>query len=374
MADASPRVLLGQPRPHRVRPRHRGRARAHRRRQDAAGGGSPPETWRGASAAPGPPARRAVLGRRTTSSALAARSCATPRRQWIVPGVASLQLQRDPPDGATRAASGDAHTGADMGAEASTSCASSPSPAPCSTSRARLTVKQEAEVAAGGSGLASIALERKARRVSCVAARTPRVQRRDELFETIILPELERAVNEWPEYDVLRAEFARGARGEHAAPAARGLTRQRWKRETRATPRGGSADARGRGSHSKPRASRRLDRGIDATLGDDARGGWTPEASSTGAASAMEGEFHVVRDVENARGDVLRRTYFHGGVDFRRVSFCARGESRAATRRTNPRCARPGDPGLADESETAAVRCTRERTLGDARVRRRGHV
>ena len=29
--------------------------------------------------------------------------------------------------------------------------------------------------------------------------------------------------------------------------------------------------------------------------------------------------------METAQGDVLRRTYFHGGVDFRRVPFCVQG-------------------------------------------------
>ena len=31
------------------------------------------------------------------------------------------------------------------------------------------------------------------------------------------------------------------------------------------------------------------------------------------AASATEGEFRVTRDVETRDGDILRRTYFHGG-------------------------------------------------------------
>ena len=44
----------------------------------------------------------------------------------------------------------------------------------------------------------------------------------------------------------------------------------------------------------------------------------------------MEGEFHVTREVENAHGDVLRRTYFHGGIDFRRVSFCVEEGGAAA--------------------------------------------
>ena len=61
----------------------------------------------------------------------------------------------------------------------------------------------------GGSGLAPIALDAEgATRELCRGADPSARAKADELFETIILPELERAVNEWPEYDVLRAIFA----------------------------------------------------------------------------------------------------------------------------------------------------------------------
>ena len=33
-----------------------------------------------------------------------------------------------------------------------------------------------------------------------------------------------------------------------------------------------------------------------------------------------------LRNVENARGDVFRRTYFHGGIDWRAVRFCVQHE------------------------------------------------
>ena len=253
-------------------------------------------------------------------------------RQWIVPGVAQLQLQRDPPDGATRDGTCDAHTGADMGAEASTSCASSPSPrALLHVLRAPLAVKQEAEFAAGGSGLAPIALDAEgATRELCRGADPSARAKADELFETIILPELERAVNEGPEYDVLRAIFAWRVVSEFYG--AGGVPTDEEEVETRdpGDEEGGSADARRR-ARNRARLAEALG-GIDATTWRRrASDGWTPEdVFDRYAASAMEGEFHVVRDVENARGDVLRRTYFHGGVDFRRVSFCARGESRAA--------------------------------------------
>ena len=46
-------------------------------------------------------------------------------------------------------------------------------------------------------------------------------------------------------------------------------------------------------------------------------------------ASATTDEFALTRDVENARGDVFRRTYFHGGIDWRTVRFCvAHGHER----------------------------------------------
>jgi hypothetical protein len=46
----------------------------------------------------------------------------------------------------------------------------------------------------------------------------------------------------------------------------------------------------------------------------------------------IEGEFHVTREVENEAGDVLRRTYFHGGIDFRRVAFCVEDSDEVARR------------------------------------------
>ena len=164
----------------------------HRRRQDAAGGGSPPETDRGASAPPDHPLG-AFLGPTLRVGRRARRQAVPSFRQWIVPGVAQLQLQRDPPDGATRDGTCDAHTGADMGAEASTSCASSPSPrALLHVLRAPLAVKQEAQDRAAGVPASHPSRStRKARRVSCVAAPDPSARAKaDELFETIILPEL----------------------------------------------------------------------------------------------------------------------------------------------------------------------------------------
>jgi hypothetical protein len=42
------------------------------------------------------------------------------------------------------------------------------------------------------------------------------------------------------------------------------------------------------------------------------------------AESATRGEFHLTRDVSTEGGDVLRRTYFHGGIDWRAVPVCVR--------------------------------------------------
>lgn len=257
-------------------------------------------------------------------------------RQWIVPGVARLQLQRDPPDSAARDGTCDAHTGAHTGADTSTSCASSPSPrALLHVLRAPLAVKQEAEFAAGGSGLAPIALDAEgATRELCRGADPSARAKAGELFETIILPELERAVNESPEYDTLRAIFAWRVVSEFygagGVPTDGEDERRAEEVETRDPgDEEGSADERRR-ARNRARLAGALER-IDATTWRRrSSDGWTPEdVFDRYAASAMEGEFHVVRDVENARGDVLRRTYFHGGVDFRRVSFCARGESKA---------------------------------------------
>ena len=54
---------------------------------------------------------------------------------------------------------------------------------------------------------------------------------------------------------------------------------------------------------------------------------WTPTSVwDRYVASATTGEFALTRDVENARGDVFRRTYFHGGIDWRAVRFCVQHE------------------------------------------------
>jgi hypothetical protein len=62
VADASPRVVLGEPGAHRVRPRHRRRLGRHRRREDPAGGGPAPEAHGREAAASRPRAGRRVLG------------------------------------------------------------------------------------------------------------------------------------------------------------------------------------------------------------------------------------------------------------------------------------------------------------------------
>ena len=116
-----------------------------------------------------------------------------------------------------------------------------------------------------------------------------------ELFEALVLPALEAAVNEDAEYADLRAAFLwrvvaewhRSEGGDALAKQLASLDSARWRRD-----------------------------------GGD---GWKPaHVFDRYSKSAAAGEFFVKREVEGAGGAVLRRTYFHGGVDFRRVHFCAR--------------------------------------------------
>ena len=101
-------------------------------------------------------------------------------RQWIVPGVAQLQVVEQTPERQTPL---------------------------LHVLRAPLRVRQEAEYAAGGGGFAQIAIDSEgAVREMCSGADpAARARRRDCSRDR--LAELERSVNEWPEYARLRRVY-----------------------------------------------------------------------------------------------------------------------------------------------------------------------
>jgi hypothetical protein len=246
-------------------------------------------------------------------------------RQWIVPGVAQLQVTEQ--------------------------TTSDPLPL-LHVLRAPLRVRQEAEYAAGGGGFAQIAIDAEgAVREMCSGADPAAQTEASRLFESIVLPELERSVNEWPEYARLRrvylwrvvSEYYRsgGVDLDDADDADDANDGEAEEGEEE----GETCDARAEGTADdeelnrdasrqkrRERNKKRVERFVDRArsfsswktrwrrLASDA---WTPESVwDRYVASATTGEFALTRDVSNARGDVFRRTYFHGGIDWRTVRFC----------------------------------------------------
>lgn len=262
-------------------------------------------------------------------------------RQWIVPGVAQLQVVEQTPE----------------------------KQAPLlHVLRAPLRVRQEAEYAAGGGGFAQIAIDSEgAVREMCSGADPAARAEASRLFEKIVLPELERSVNEWPEYARLRrvylwrvvSEFYRSggvdldsstscADDGDDADASASSEKEEGERfcDARDPARDGvraETETFEDASRRRERNKRRVERFVTNVLNRfessssdprtnarwrrPASDAWTPGSVwDRYVASATTGEFALTRDVENARGDVFRRTYFHGGIDWRAVRFCVQHE------------------------------------------------
>ena len=265
-------------------------------------------------------------------------------RQWIVPGVAQLQVVEQTPERQTPL---------------------------LHVLRAPLRVRQEAEYAAGGGGFAQIAIDSEgAVREMCSGADPAARAEASRLFEKIVLPELERSVNEWPEYARLRrvylwrvvSEFYRSggvdlddlddldsstscaddADDADDADVSASSEKEEGERFCDARDNFESRDGRRAetetvedASRRRERNKRRVERFVTNVMNRfessssvvkwrrPASDVWTPESVwDRYVASATTGEFALTRDVENARGDVFRRTYFHGGIDWRAVRFC----------------------------------------------------
>ena len=258
-------------------------------------------------------------------------------RQWIVPGVAQLQVVQQTPERQTPL---------------------------LHVLRAPLRVRQEAEYAAGGGGFAQIAIDSEgAVREMCSGADPAARAEASRLFEKIVLPELERSVNEWPEYARLRrvylwrvvSEFYRSGgvdiegidsstscADDPNKPSSEKEEGERFcdARDEKNARDGDSSRAETdsvRDAYARrERNKRRVERFVFLTnvlnvsqtfhKRRPASDAWTPASVwERYVASATTGEFALTRDVENARGDVFRRTYFHGGIDWRTVRFCVRG-------------------------------------------------
>jgi hypothetical protein len=146
-------------------------------------------------------------------------------RQWIVPGKVELQLQQPEQPGRGEGGAGGGGGGDSSGGSGGggggggdgqkghprnddhDGSLTSP-PSLLHILRAPLLVKQEAEYASGGGGLAPIAQDAEgAVRELCHGADPKAREKAGELFDTIVLPELQRAVNEEPGYHALRAMF-----------------------------------------------------------------------------------------------------------------------------------------------------------------------
>lgn len=275
-------------------------------------------------------------------------------RQWIVPGVARLQQTEEEFDDEETSQSDASHV------ETLKTDGEPNHPERRKVRklrkkllhvlRAPLVVRQEsayataelsefASIAAGADGAA---------REMCAGADENARHEASRLFELIILPELERRVNHSPEYETLRAVYLWRVVGEFFRSGGMDLLEEEEgeANEKKSESKKQSCDARS-GADEKDETSddacedaavkkraknkKRIEQLVN-TLRPDAfskqwqrdtkSDSWTPQGVwDRYVASARIGEFSVSRNVEHETGDVFRRTYFHGGIDLRRVSF-----------------------------------------------------
>ena len=233
-------------------------------------------------------------------------------RQWIVPGVATMQIT---PRAVSGAGCGDGEDGGGDGC-GDGSCR----PGALHVLRAPLKVMQEASYASDGAFGFLAADASGAASAMCAGADEGARVKADELFERLVLPALEAEVNESPEYERLRSAYLWRVVGEAYLSGAVSDADVEGDVDDDA-----DAEERKRRVNAEVLAdfARRVDR---STFARSTRDGWSPaKVFELYAESASRGEFHVTREVENATsGDVLRRTYFHGGIDWRAVPSCVR--------------------------------------------------
>lgn len=217
-------------------------------------------------------------------------------RQWIVPGVATMQI--------TPRDEGAGCDGVKGGGEDG-SCR----PGALHVLRAPLKVMQEASYASDGAFGFLAADASGAASAMCAGADEGARVKADELFERLVLPALEAEVNESPEYERLRSAYLWRVVGEAYLSGA-----------VSDADVDGDVDA---DAETLADFARKVDR---SRFARSTRDGWSPaKVFELYVESASRGEFHVTREVENATsGDVLRRTYFHGGIDWRAVPSCVR--------------------------------------------------
>ena len=226
-------------------------------------------------------------------------------RQWIVPGVAKMQVT---PAGGT--------DGCDDGGGAS--CVRTPKA--MHVLHAPLRVMQEAAYVSDGAFGFLAADADEAVKAMCEGADLDARREADALFERIVLPVLEREVNESPEYSKLRAAYLWRVVGESYRS---GLVGDDEDGDAEDGDEDAREEARARNAARLANATRSMD--MRAWRRKDASDGWTPgKVFESYAESATRGEFHLTRDVSTEGGDVLRRTYFHGGIDWRAVPVCVR--------------------------------------------------
>lgn len=249
-------------------------------------------------------------------------------RQWIVPGVATMQIT--PRQSGAGCGEGDGEDGGGAGC-GDGSCR----PGALHVLRAPLKVMQEASYASDGAFGFLAADASGAAKAMCAGADENARVKADELFERLVLPALQAEVNESPEYERLRSAYLWRVVGEAYLSGAVSDADVEGDVDTDAEERKRRVDAEVLADF-----ARRVDRSRFARKAGD---GWSPsKVFELYAESASRGEFHVTRDVENTTsGDVLRRTYFHGGIDWRAVPSCVRRRA-AGTGGFEERCVAGG--------------------------------
>lgn len=258
-------------------------------------------------------------------------------RQWIVPGVARLQQAREEvfdDDGASR----------EDGKTDSSVTSKSTSRTLLHVLHAPLFVRQEsAYVSSGNWSFSTIASDADgAAREMCAGSDPNARDEASRLFELLILPELEKQVNEAPEYQDLRSvylwrvvsEFYREGGVDQHGEEENGSE----KGECNATSEGKVDDGETLDEMCVDNAFAKRDKNkkhveelVKVLRAGDMRNRWrratddkwTPDTVwDKYVTSAAVGEFSVTRDVTEKSGDVFRRSYFHGGVDWRHVRVC----------------------------------------------------
>jgi len=163
-------------------------------------------------------------------------------------------------------------------------------------------------------------------RTLCQSSDVTTQRKADELFKSILLPELQRQVNENPEYLHLRAIFLWRIVSEWYQRNMKNTFDEALESKQVSCYRS-RLHVWLRNNSAKSKSNCISDE-LTKTLNFLEPEHWYRPVSNTWmpavvfdeyAKSMIEGEFHITRESRSVEGDVFYRTYFHGGIDFRKL-------------------------------------------------------